>query len=467
MRRVGRLTFAMALACMIPGPFSSGVAAVAEQQGVTVTAPARTTAVPDPQLRYRNGPTGSARAASPVANDDAVPRPTQERSLRSMMDRLSSYLPNFLAGVLVLVVGTLIAYLVRSVVLRWLPQTGLDRFLERHGLISRPSISNPTPDFAAEPSGEAPTSTRSTPDTGSGSYESYFGRPPARRWNPGDFAFHEPEENARNLSPLEEDPKAPKPGSEPDEDVFEQRLSGSPLAESGPIYEQKTDRFIEEQYSFDAADAEDHANVFADAKKFLEQEGRAPNRPLHYDMPQVEEQPVPRPPLRRAADLYHPGTGTQAVAHTAFWIVAIATLMEACQAAHLYAFAEGLNDVLSYIPHLIAAVVIFIISILVAAWVRERVVGTGSGATSLVGGAVRAGILTIGGFMALRELQIAPDIVKIAFTLAFGAIALASGLAFGLGSRKVAEQVTSEIYDQNSSKVKEFGRRLGRDDRAA
>ena len=35
--------------------------------------------------------------------------------------------------------------------------------------------------------------------------------------------------------------------------------------------------------------------------------------------------------------------------------------------------------------------------------------------------------------MALRELQIAPEIVSVAFTLTLGAIALAAALAFGLG----------------------------------
>jgi hypothetical protein len=137
--------------------------------------------------------------------------------------------------------------------------------------------------------------------------------------------------------------------------------------------------------------------------------------------------------------------------------------MEACRTARLYSFASGLEDILGYIPHLIAAVLIFIGSILVANWVRDRLVSGDPSTASLVGGAVKAGILTIGGFMALRELQIAPDIVKIAFTLAFGAIALATALGFGLGSRKVAEQMTSEIYDENSSKLREFGRRLRKD----
>ena len=57
----------------------------------------------------------------------------------------------------------------------------------------------------------------------------------------------------------------------------------------------------------------------------------------------------------------------------------------------------------------------------------------------------------MGAFMALRELQIAPEIVTIAFTLTLAAIALAAALAFGLGSRNVAGQVTQQWYDRQAS----------------
>ncbi len=52
--------------------------------------------------------------------------------------------------------------------------------------------------------------------------------------------------------------------------------------------------------------------------------------------------------------------------------------------------------------------------------------------------------------MALRELQIAPEIVTIAFSLTVAAIALAAALAFGLGSRNVAGQVTQQWYDSQA-----------------
>src|SRR3712207_5580742 len=50
--------------------------------------------------------------------------------------------------------------------------------------------------------------------------------------------------------------------------------------------------------------------------------------------------------------------------------------------------------------------------------------------------------------MALQELGIATDIVTTAFAILFGAIALALALAFGLGNRELAGEVTRAWYEQ-------------------
>jgi hypothetical protein len=70
---------------------------------------------------------------------------------------------------------------------------------------------------------------------------------------------------------------------------------------------------------------------------------------------------------------------------------------------------------------------------------------------------VRAAILTVGAFVALRQLLIAPEILVIGFSLVFGAIALATALAFGLGGRRTAERMTDDWYDaQRSRRRKEM-----------
>jgi hypothetical protein len=52
------------------------------------------------------------------------------------------------------------------------------------------------------------------------------------------------------------------------------------------------------------------------------------------------------------------------------------------------------------------------------------------------------GVIVIAVFMALQELGVATEIVTTAFASLFGAVALALALAFGLGNRELAGEVT-------------------------
>jgi hypothetical protein len=57
-------------------------------------------------------------------------------------------------------------------------------------------------------------------------------------------------------------------------------------------------------------------------------------------------------------------------------------------------------------------------------------------------------VIVLAVFMALQELGIAGEIVTTAFALLFGAIALALGVAFGMGNRELAGQITREWYER-------------------
>ena len=136
-----------------------------------------------------------------------------------------------------------------------------------------------------------------------------------------------------------------------------------------------------------------------------------------------------------------------------FWLVMLATVMQTARAWNLQMVAVGISQIIAYIPHLIGAAVIFAAALYFGNWVRERIArgeGTRPGQRPLIAASVRAGVLALGAFMALRELQIAPEIVTIAFTLTLAAIALAAALAFGLGSRGVAGQVTQQWYEKQA-----------------
>ena len=59
-------------------------------------------------------------------------------------------------------------------------------------------------------------------------------------------------------------------------------------------------------------------------------------------------------------------------------------------------------------------------------------------------------IMVIAFFMILEQLQIAPDIVRIAFTAIMFALALGLALAFGLGGRDLAADALRQAKDKGA-----------------
>jgi hypothetical protein len=104
----------------------------------------------------------------------------------------------------------------------------------------------------------------------------------------------------------------------------------------------------------------------------------------------------------------------------------------------------------SYIPSVIAAIVIMIVGIVLGGFVGGLIMASAGG---LHGGptlarAGKGGVVLLATFMALQELGVATEIVTTAFAILFGAIALALSLAFGLGNRELAGEVTRNWYQR-------------------
>jgi hypothetical protein len=115
----------------------------------------------------------------------------------------------------------------------------------------------------------------------------------------------------------------------------------------------------------------------------------------------------------------------------------------------LESLANVFSELVSYIPSVIAAIVIILVGIVLGGFVGGLISASagalhGGRALARVG---RGGVILLAIFMALQELGIATDIVTTAFAILFGAIALAMALAFGLGNRELAGEVTREWYE--------------------
>lgn len=139
-----------------------------------------------------------------------------------------------------------------------------------------------------------------------------------------------------------------------------------------------------------------------------------------------------------------------AVGKLAFWLVMLVVILLSSTALGLESINEMFGMMLGFLPTLISAIVIVILGIVVGEFLRALIVAS-AGKVEGVPTLARVSklmVVTIAVFMAVQQLGVAEDIVTTAFTLILGAVALATGLAFGLGNTGLAGEVTRRWYEE-------------------
>lgn len=136
------------------------------------------------------------------------------------------------------------------------------------------------------------------------------------------------------------------------------------------------------------------------------------------------------------------------IGRVVFWFIFLFFVVAAIGALKIPAVTTFMNEVLAYLPNVIAAIIIFVVAALiagaVAAGVTKLMGDTPTG--KIVATVVPALVMVIAMFMILNQLKIAEEIVSIAFAATMGALALGLALAFGLGGRPVAQRLLEDAY---------------------
>jgi hypothetical protein len=139
----------------------------------------------------------------------------------------------------------------------------------------------------------------------------------------------------------------------------------------------------------------------------------------------------------------------RALAKLVFWLVMLVVILLASTALGLDSINRMFGMMLGYIPTLMAAIVVVILGMILGEFVRALILasaGSMAGVPTLAKIA-KGTVILIALFMALTQLGVAGEIVVSAFTLILGAVALAVGLAFGLGNRELAGEITRRWYE--------------------
>jgi hypothetical protein len=141
----------------------------------------------------------------------------------------------------------------------------------------------------------------------------------------------------------------------------------------------------------------------------------------------------------------------------AFWLIFLFVISAAIGALQIPAVTGFMDQVLGYLPNVIAAVVMFVVAAAIAGAVGgliHKVMGdTPTG--KLLRAAAPSLIMVIAVFMILNQLKIAEEIVTITYAAILGALALGMALAFGLGGRDVAGRMLGDAYDKGQEKKDE------------
>lgn len=139
------------------------------------------------------------------------------------------------------------------------------------------------------------------------------------------------------------------------------------------------------------------------------------------------------------------------IARLAFWTVIILVIVLAANALGLGVVSALFAEMLAYIPNVIAAVIVLVLGILLGEFIKDLVLASAGGVRggTVLARAAKAAVLVLAAFMALEQLGIAEGIVLVAFIAVVGATALALGIAFGLGGKDVAAEITREWYERN------------------
>jgi hypothetical protein len=113
---------------------------------------------------------------------------------------------------------------------------------------------------------------------------------------------------------------------------------------------------------------------------------------------------------------------------------------------------ESVARLTSYVPNVMAALVVLIFGSLGARLIRGLVVAylgnVGVNGSERIGFLVQAALVGFVVLLALEQLRIDVNLLVSAFQLAFGGICLALAIAFGLGGRNWAESILERTWSK-------------------
>jgi len=143
---------------------------------------------------------------------------------------------------------------------------------------------------------------------------------------------------------------------------------------------------------------------------------------------------------------------TEVLSEILKWMLIIVFLVPALEVWGLSRATTVVNQILFYLPNVVAAVVIAFVGILASNLtsdlVRHSVKSMGSSASNSLAVFTRGTIMFFTILVVLNQLGVAQDLIRILFTGIVAMLSIAGGLAFGLGGKDMAREILDELKNK-------------------
>jgi len=131
------------------------------------------------------------------------------------------------------------------------------------------------------------------------------------------------------------------------------------------------------------------------------------------------------------------------------WLIILSFLVAACNIWNLSAVGDFIRSIVNYLPNVLVAILILLAAIVLgeyfAKFVRASVAGAGLKYQHFLSAVSRWVFIIFGLIAALSQLQVAPYIINTFFTGIVAMMAIAGGLAFGLGGKELAHELLGKL----------------------
>jgi len=131
------------------------------------------------------------------------------------------------------------------------------------------------------------------------------------------------------------------------------------------------------------------------------------------------------------------------------WFLIIVFVMAAADIVGLTQVTDFLSEVLVYLPNIIVAIVILLAAVIVANFLSKIIKGSvrvaGFSKADFLAAVTRWSIMVFALLAALDQLGVARSIIGTLVTGFVAMIAIAGGLAFGLGGREIASDILKKV----------------------